>query len=110
MAGKVIASSDLRAGNRRVGDMARGCRGLCTPCVRWTCCGFVAQRVDCHGDHLNLVIALNQDTLNQHTAEVNPNGGILYNSDKLQVAKDDLQAGAVLYPFPIKDLTERYGR
>jgi 2-oxoglutarate ferredoxin oxidoreductase subunit alpha len=76
----------------------------------WLRMRIADERVDCHGDHLNLVIALNQDTLNQHTAEVNPNGGILYNSDKLQVAKDDLQTGVILYPFPIKDLTERYGR
>ena len=61
------------------------------------------EKVECHGDHLNLMMALNQDTLNQHTAEVNANGGILYNSDKLQVAQDDLQPGVVLYPFPVKE-------
>ncbi len=76
----------------------------------WLRMRIAAERVECHGDHLNLTIALNQDTLNQHTAEVNPNGGILYNSDKLQVAKDDLQPGVLLHPFAVKDLTERYGR
>ena len=39
------------------------------------------------------------DTLNQHTSEVNANGGILYNSDKLQVAQDDLQPGSCCIPF-----------
>ncbi|MBI3329260.1 MAG: 2-oxoacid:acceptor oxidoreductase subunit alpha [Nitrospinae bacterium] len=76
----------------------------------WLRMRIADEKVECHGDHLNMVIALNQDTLNQHTAEVNPNGGILYNSDKLQVAKDDLQPGGLLYPFAVKDLTERFGR
>jgi 2-oxoglutarate ferredoxin oxidoreductase subunit alpha len=76
----------------------------------WLRMRIADERVECHGDHLNMTIALNQDTLNQHTAEVNPHGGILYNSDKLQVAQDDLQDGVQLYPFAVKDLTERYGR
>jgi 2-oxoglutarate ferredoxin oxidoreductase subunit alpha len=76
----------------------------------WLRMRIADQKVDCHGDHLDFMMALNQDTLNQHTAEVNSNGGIFYNSDKLQVAQDDLQAGVVLYPFPVKDLSEKFGR
>jgi 2-oxoglutarate/2-oxoacid ferredoxin oxidoreductase subunit alpha len=76
----------------------------------WLRMRIAEEKVECHGDHLNLTLALNQDTLNQHTSEVNANGGILYNSDKLQVAQDDLQPGVVLYPFPVKDLSEKFGR
>jgi 2-oxoglutarate ferredoxin oxidoreductase subunit alpha len=76
----------------------------------WLRMRIADEKVECHGDHLNLTLALNQDTLNQHTAEVNANGGILYNSDKLQVAQDDLQPGVMLYPFPVKDLSEKFGR
>jgi 2-oxoglutarate ferredoxin oxidoreductase subunit alpha len=76
----------------------------------WLRMRIADHKVDCHGDHLTLLMALNQDTLNRHTAEVDANGGILYNSDKLQVARDDLQPGVVLYPFPVKDLSEQYGR
>jgi 2-oxoglutarate ferredoxin oxidoreductase subunit alpha len=76
----------------------------------WLRMRIANELIACHGDHLNLLMALNQDTLNQHTAEVNANGGILYNSDKLQVAQDDLQPGVVLYPFPVKDLSEKFGR
>jgi 2-oxoglutarate/2-oxoacid ferredoxin oxidoreductase subunit alpha len=76
----------------------------------WLRMRIADEKVECHGDHLNLMIALNQDTLNQHTVEVNANGGILYNSDKLQVAQDDLQPGVTLYPFPVKDLSDKFGR
>jgi len=76
----------------------------------WLRMRIADEKVECHGDHLSLMMALNQDTLNQHTSEVNANGGILYNSDKLQVAQDDLQPEVVLYPFPVKDLSEKFGR
>ena len=65
----------------------------------WLRMRIADEKVECHGDHLNFMMAFNQDTLNQHTAEVNGNGGILYNSDKLQVAQDDLQQGSCCIPF-----------
>lgn len=76
----------------------------------WLRMRIADEPIECHGDHLTLLMALNQDTLNQHTAEVNANGGILYNSDKVQVAQDDLQPGVMLYSFPVKDLSEKFGR
>lgn len=37
-----------------------------------------------HGDHLNVVIALNQDTLERHVPEINDGGCVIFNSDKLK--------------------------
>jgi len=68
-----------------------------------------AQKVMTHGDHLNLLIGLNQDTLDRHAREVAPGGGILYN-DRLKVVQDDLQSGVHLYPLPIRDLLQPFGR
>ena len=62
-----------------------------------------AQKLMTHGDDLNLLIGLNQDTLDRHAREVVPGGGILYN-DRLKVVQDDLQPGVQLYPLPIREL------
>jgi len=68
-----------------------------------------AQKVMTHGDHLNLLIGLNQDTLDRHAREVVPGGGILYN-ERLKVVQDDLQPGVQLYALPIRDLLQPFGR
>jgi 2-oxoglutarate/2-oxoacid ferredoxin oxidoreductase subunit alpha len=67
------------------------------------------QKVMTHGDDLNLLIGLNQDTLDRHAREVVPGGGILYNG-RLKVVQDDLQPGVQLYPLPIRDLLQPFGR
>ena len=62
----------------------------------WLRLRIAAQKVMTHGDDLNLLIGLNQDTLDRHAREVVPGGGILYN-ERLKVVQDDLQArGAAL--------------
>ena len=76
----------------------------------WLRLRLAEQKAMTHGDHLNLLIALNQDTLDQHATEVEPGGGILYNSDRLKVIQDDLQPGVQLYPLPIRELTQAFGR
>lgn len=76
----------------------------------WLRLRIAEEKVTNHGDHLNLLIALNQDTLDQHAAEVASGGGILYNGDRFQVIQDDLQSGVQLYPLPIRELTQAFGR
>jgi 2-oxoglutarate ferredoxin oxidoreductase subunit alpha len=76
----------------------------------WLRLRIAEQKVMTHGDHLNLLIALNQDTLDRHAAEVHVGGGILYNSDRLKVVKDDLQSGVSLFGLPIRELTQAFGR
>jgi 2-oxoglutarate ferredoxin oxidoreductase subunit alpha len=76
----------------------------------WLRLRIAEHKVHTHGDHLNLLIGLNQDTLDQHAAEVASGGGILYNGDRLKVIQDDLQPGVSLYPLPIRNLTQAFGR
>jgi 2-oxoglutarate/2-oxoacid ferredoxin oxidoreductase subunit alpha len=76
----------------------------------WLRLRIAEQKAMSHGDHLNLLVALNQDTLDQHAAEVVSGGGIFYNGDRLKVVKDDLQSGVSLYPLPIRELTQAFGR
>lgn len=76
----------------------------------WLRLRIAEQKVMTHGDHLNLLIALNQDTLDRHAAEVGSGSGMLYNADKLEVIQDDLQPGVHLYPLPIRELIQAFGR
>ena len=38
------------------------------------------EKVDNHGDHLNVLVALNQDGIERHAREVEPGGAIIFNS------------------------------
>ncbi|MBI4553770.1 MAG: 2-oxoacid:acceptor oxidoreductase subunit alpha [Candidatus Latescibacteria bacterium] len=71
------------------------------------------EKVYSPGDQLNAMIALNQDTIDQHAAEVNEHGVIIYNGDKLHVDESVFKPGVRAVPIPIKDLmktvADRYG-
>ena len=42
----------------------------------------ISQRKEaCVGDHLNVVLAMNQDSIERHAPEVNPGGVVIFNSD-----------------------------
>ncbi len=62
------------------------------------------ERVDSHGDDLNLILCLNQDTMDRHARHVTPGGAVIFNSDSITPA--EVQEGVQLCGLPIKDLTE----
>ncbi len=66
-------------------------------------------KVQCHGDHLNALIALNQDAIERHAPEVEPGGVILFNTDKLRV-NTALQDHVATLPLPVAELTAPFGR
>src|ERR1039458_4148845 len=49
-----------------------------------------SEKVYTQPENCDLLIALNQDTIDQHALGVEKGGGILYNSDKLQVRPEHL--------------------
>ncbi|MGO8734970.1 MAG: 2-oxoacid:acceptor oxidoreductase subunit alpha [Terriglobia bacterium] len=63
-----------------------------------------------HGDHLNLLIALNQDSVERHAREVEPGGGVLYNSDRFSCDTSLLRDGVVPLPMPVNEITKHLGR
>lgn len=67
------------------------------------------QKVESHGDHLNALIALNQDAIERHAPEVEPGGVILFNSDKLRV-NTPLEDHVATLPLPVGELTAPFGR
>ena len=56
-----------------------------------------------HGDQVDALIALNQDTLDRHLQELMPGGLALYNSDKVEPSYDPPE-GVQLCPLPVPEL------
>jgi len=53
-----------------------------------------SEKVYTQPENCHLLIALNQDTIDQHALGVEKGGGVLFNSDKLQVRPEHLANGA----------------
>jgi 2-oxoglutarate ferredoxin oxidoreductase subunit alpha len=60
-----------------------------------------------HGDQVDTLIALNQDTLDRHLQELVGGGVALYNSAKLTPSNEP-PAGVQLCPLPVPDLAPAY--
>jgi 2-oxoglutarate/2-oxoacid ferredoxin oxidoreductase subunit alpha len=60
-----------------------------------------------HGDQVDTLIALNQDTLDRHLQELISGGIALYNSAKLRPSYEP-PVGVQLCPLPVPDLTPAY--
>lgn len=73
-------------------------------------CRLGEEKVTNHGDDLHILIALNQDTLNQHAAEVAPGGLILFNADKFSVEGLEVQEGVRVLGLPAKEMMAPHGR
>jgi 2-oxoglutarate/2-oxoacid ferredoxin oxidoreductase subunit alpha len=67
-------------------------------------------KVYSHGDGLNVLIALNQDSIERHAPEVHSGGAIIYNSDKLKLDPVLLRDNVLSVPLPLADLTKPFGR
>jgi len=63
-----------------------------------------------HGDGLNVLIALNQDSLERHVPEVESGGAVIFNGDKFECPEALLPDGVKVVPLPIKELTKDLGR
>jgi 2-oxoglutarate ferredoxin oxidoreductase subunit alpha len=56
----------------------------------------------CHGDKLDVLIALNQDTMNRHLKLMGNGSAVLYNADR--VRPGEAADGVQLCPFSVKEL------
>ena len=68
------------------------------------------QKIYTHGDHLNVLVALNQDSIERHAREVNSGGAIIYNSDKLKVDPVLIGANVLTVPMPVTELAKPFGK
>jgi 2-oxoglutarate ferredoxin oxidoreductase subunit alpha len=65
------------------------------------------QKVSSQGDHLNALIALNQDSIERHAPEVESGGAILFNADKLKV-NIPIRDNVLTVPLPVGQLTKPF--
>ena len=63
--------------------------------------------VETHGDRLDALLALNQDSVDRHAAELGQGGVLLFNADKVKAPT--LAPGRTALPFPVKALTAALG-
>src|SRR6266516_4684856 len=64
------------------------------------------QAVHSHGDHLHVLIALNQDSIERHAREVETGGVILFNGDRLSCDLSLVRADVRVLPIPFKSITQ----
>jgi 2-oxoglutarate/2-oxoacid ferredoxin oxidoreductase subunit alpha len=68
------------------------------------------EKVDNHGDHLGVLMVLNQDGLERHAGEVEPGGAIIFNSSRLHCDPSLVREGVQLVPLPVTELTAKLGK
>lgn len=67
------------------------------------------EKVLSHGDQPDVLVALNQDTINRHAEKVLENGAIIFNKDKIKVENLKLRKNVQLIGIPVSELTKEYG-
>ena len=63
------------------------------------------QEIYNHGDHLDMLVCLNQDTMDRHLGLMGPGGRVIFDSDKIKPG--ELPEGVQLCPMPIKELSNK---
>ena len=76
----------------------------------WLRVRIAGEKVYSHGDRLNVLIALNQDSIERHAPEVDSGGAVIYNSDKLKLDPVLLGNNVLPVPLPMITLTKPFGK
>ena len=63
------------------------------------------RRIHSHGDNLDMLLCLNQDTMDRHLGLLGAGGRAIYNSDTIKPGK--AADGVQLCPMPVKQLSNR---
>ncbi len=64
----------------------------------------------CYGDHFNVLLAMNQDSIERHAPDVESGGAIIFNSDKVSCDSSFLQDNVQIVPLSFKALTTDMGK
>ena len=76
----------------------------------WLRLRLAEDKVDNHGDHLNVLVALNQDGIERHAREVEPGGAIIFNGARFHCDPALVPNGVALVPLPVPELTAKLGK
>ena len=68
------------------------------------------EKVLSQGDDPDVLVALNQDTVDRHAAKVAEGGAIIFNKDKIKVENIKLRSNVQLIGIPVEELTKEFGR
>lgn len=60
------------------------------------------------GDHLDLLIALNQDSLDRHASHLDEGGGAIYDGNKVKL-REEMKEGIHVFPTPLAELAKEHG-
>ena len=63
-------------------------------------------KVYSHGDKLNVLVALNQDSIERHAGEVEEGGVVIFNSDKIKCDPALVRPGVKILGLPMAKVTE----
>lgn len=64
----------------------------------------------CFGDHFNVLLAMNQDCIERHAPEVEPNGIVIFNSNKISCDQSLLQENVRAVALPFNEVTTGIGK
>jgi 2-oxoglutarate ferredoxin oxidoreductase subunit alpha len=68
------------------------------------------EKVLSQGDEPDVLIALNQDTIDRHASKVVEGGAILFNKDKIKIEGITLRKNVQIINIPVEELTKEFGR
>jgi 2-oxoglutarate ferredoxin oxidoreductase subunit alpha len=64
------------------------------------------EKVHSHGDALDVLVALNQDSIERHAGEVDKGGAVIFNSDKIKCDPSQVKEGVRILGLPMSKVTE----
>ncbi len=76
----------------------------------WLRLRIAEKRVYSHGDRLDVLISLNQDTIERHAPGVASGGAVIFNSDKLNCDMSLLGDDVLTVPLPVSEITKGLGK
>jgi 2-oxoglutarate/2-oxoacid ferredoxin oxidoreductase subunit alpha len=76
----------------------------------WLRLRLAEDKVDNHGDHLSVLLALNQDGIERHAREVEAGGAIIFNGARFHCDPGLVPPGVALVPLPVPELTAKLGK
>ncbi len=68
------------------------------------------RKIHAHTKHLDMLIALNQDSVDYHAYKIVPGGAIIYDGDELKLTEESIGRKDVhLFSLPLKKVANEYG-
>lgn len=67
------------------------------------------KKVHSHSKYIDLIVALNRESVDKHVHKLNQGGGIIYDGNEITLQNGDVRDDVRLYPIPLIKLAEECG-